>query len=68
MTDKSRIECRPIEFIGIQDDNTWQTFIEQVPAQIGWDEMQAFADGLMTNTPYSRFIKIFPWNEEPDEG
>jgi hypothetical protein len=56
-------ETRRIEFIGIQDDGTWQTFIADVPVTVRWEGMQSHADEMGKIGPY---IKIFPWSEDPD--
>ena len=59
---------RRIEFLGIEDNGTWQTFIEDVPVQIRWESLQSYADNkLLCFAMYKRFIKIIPWNETPED-
>jgi hypothetical protein len=56
---------RPVEFLLVHEDQTWDTVIDRVPVEIRWDQMQTYADKLLGRSSVLCAVKIIPWNEDP---
>ena len=58
---------RKIEFLAINDDNTWDVITHDVPVRLVWEGMQDWADkNIATMACYRKCHHIIPWNENPE--
>jgi len=57
---------RPVEFLLISEKGFWESHITEVPVEIRWNRLQAWADDNLSNKPvYRKALRFIPWNEDP---
>ena len=62
---------RPVEFLVVHEDGSWDLFIESVPVEVRWDGLQKWAADALAATvelfgqSSTSWLAVIPWSENP---